>query len=62
MTYLLLLALKTNNNMIENSVFPDSLKQVDYRPVSILPNLSKIYKRCMYTQMNKYFDPIRSKY
>ena len=42
--------------MIENSVFPDSLKQIltlytkkdskseneNYRPVSILPNLSKI--------------------
>ena len=45
------------NNMIENSVFPDSFKQADIkpvykknsrnekencRPVSILPNLSKI--------------------
>ena len=65
------------NNMIENSVFPVSLKQADinpihkkdsrsdkenYRPVSILPNLSKIYERCLYTQMNKYFDPILSKY
>ena len=64
------------NSMIENSVFPDSLKQADiklvyenhsrsekenYRPVSILPNLSKIYECCMYTQMNKYFDPILSK-
>ena len=63
--------------MIENSGFPDSLKQADikpvyqkdsrnekknYRPVSILPNLSKIYGRCMYTQMNMYFDPILSKY
>ena len=63
--------------MVENSVFPVSLKQTDikrihkkdsrsdkenYRPVSILPNLSKIYERCLYTQMNKYFDPILSKY
>ena len=62
--------------MIENTVFPDSLKQADIkpvykkdsrnekencRPVSILPNLSKIYERCMYTQMNKYFGPILSK-
>ena len=59
--------------MIENSVFPDSLKQADIkpvhkkdfrnenencRPVSILPNLSKIYGRCMCTGMNKYFGPI----
>ena len=63
--------------MIENSVFPVSLKQADikpihkkdsrsdkenYRPLSILPNLSKIYERCLYTQMNKYFDHILSKY
>ena len=62
--------------MIENSVFPDSHKQADikpvynkyysnekknYRPVSILPSLSKIYERCIYTQMSKYFDPILSK-
>ena len=53
------------NNMIENSVFPVSIKQADitpihkkdsrsdkenYRPVSILPNLSNIYERCLYTQ------------
>ena len=64
------------NNLIEISVFPDPLKQADikpvykkdsrnerksYRPVSILSNLSKIYERCMYTQMNKYFGPIPSK-
>ena len=63
--------------MIENSVFPDSLKQADikrvykkgsrnekenYRPGNILPSLSKIYERCMYTQINKYFDSILSKY
>ena len=63
--------------MIENSVFPDSLKQADikpvykadsknkkenYRPVSILSNLSKTYERYMYTQMDKYFDSILSKY
>ena len=63
--------------MIENSVLPVSIKQVDikskhkkdsrsekenYRPVSVLPELSKIYERCFYTQMNKYFDPILSKY
>ena len=58
--------------MIENSVFPDSLKQADIkpvhkkdfrnenencRPVSILPNLSKIYGRCMCTGMNKSLAP-----
>ena len=61
--------------MIENSVFPVSLKQADikpihkkysrsekenYKPVSILPNLSKIYGRGLYTQV--YFDLILCKY
>ena len=59
-------------DMIKDSVFPDSLKQADikpvckkdtrserenYRPVSILPNLPKICGRCMYIQVGKYFDP-----
>ena len=34
----------------------------NYRPVSILPNLSKIYKRCLYNQMYKYFNHILSKW
>ena len=65
------------NNLIENSVFSVSLKQADikpihkkdsrgdkenYWPVSILPNLSKIYERCLYTQMNKHVDSFLSKY
>ena len=63
--------------MIEKAVFPDQLKLADvkpifkkgyrndkenYRPVSILANISKIYERCIYTQINNYFDPILSKY
>ena len=30
----------------------------NYRPGSILPNLSKIYERCLYGQMYKYFNHI----
>ena len=30
----------------------------NYRPISILPNASKINKRCMYNQMQQYFDNI----
>ena len=63
--------------MTENSVFQNSLKHAgikqvykkdsrsekkNYRPVSILLNLSKIYERCTYTQLKKSFDPIFSKY
>ena len=54
---------KNINFRIENSTFPSDLKVADviqtsekkpktlkdnYRPISILPNLSKIYERCFY--------------
>ena len=60
-----------------NSLFSSNLKVADilpthkrkdksgienYRPISILPTLSKIYERCMYGQMYKYFDQVLSKY
>ena len=34
----------------------------NYRPVSIPPNLSKIYERCLYGQMYKYFSHILSRW
>ena len=61
---------------IINKVFPSSLKKADitpvykkdekflknnYRPVSILPSVSKIYERCIYDQINNYFHPLFSK-
>ena len=61
------------NNSLFSSNFPSNLKAADilpthkkrdksdietYRPISILPTLSKIYERCMYDQMYKYFDQI----
>ena len=33
----------------------------NYRPVSILPSVSKIYERCIYDQINYYFHPLFSK-
>ena len=33
-----------------------------YRSISIFPTPSKIFERCMYDQMSKYFDQILSKY
>ena len=62
------------NNSIFDATFPSELKNADvipvfkkkdrnnienYRPVSILPNLSKIYERCLYDQ---YFSHILSKW
>ena len=62
---------------MNKGVFPDKLKHADikpiykkesrnkkgnYRPVSILPNLSKIFEHCTYDQLKDYFDKILSKY
>ena len=59
------------NYTLKNGKFPDSLKnanitpvhkkddptdKVNYRPVSILPLLSKIFERVIYNQPGKYMD------
>ena len=59
------------------SVFPQNLKnanitpvfkkgdrnsETNYRPVSILPNVSNIYEGCLYKKVSKFFDKILSKY
>ena len=64
------------NDSINNSTFPEELKlagvepmfkknsrtdKENYRPVSILPNISKIYERCLYKQLYDYFDVIFSR-
>ena len=33
----------------------DKKDKSNYRPISILSNISKIYKRCIQTQLNEYF-------
>ena len=68
---------KNINFCLEQSVFPHVLKLADvapiykkkskaskdnYRPVSILSNISKVYERCIYDQIQTYFDKIISKY
>ena len=65
------------NNALSCSEYPASLKYADitpifkkddktdktnYRPISILPNLSKIYERFMQNQMCPYLKKIFSKY
>ena len=65
------------NNSIKLSKFPEILKHADitplykkgkkdikgnYRPVSILPNLPKIFEKCMFEQMSQFFENIFSKY
>ena len=65
------------NNIILTSLFPEQLKYADikptfkkdsrndkrnYRPVSILSNISKTYKRLLYKQLEAYFEFILSRY
>ena len=65
------------NQSLVNGEFPHCLKQVqvipvfknkekldqyNYRPVIILPVISKIYERLMYYQIYKYFDQTFSKF
>ena len=66
------------DNMTDVCIFPASLKlanitpvfkkrarnsKQNYRPVlSILPNISKIYERCLFKQIPKYFEIIFSKF
>ena len=65
------------SNSIKSSIFLSCLKHADvtplhkkcnkslkenYRPVSILPILSKVFKRNMFKQMSSFFDDIISKY
>ena len=65
------------NQCISKSVFPSDLKLADvtpvykkksknskdnYRPVSILSNISKIYERCIYDQIQFFFDSLLFKY
>ena len=65
------------NQCIINTIFPSDLKLADvtpvykkksknskdnYRPVRILSNISKIYERCIYDQIQLFFDSLLSKY
>ena len=65
------------NRSLETSVFPSSRKipnvtpvhkkgnrseKDNNRPVSILPNLSKVFERCIYNQIAQFFDKILSKH
>ena len=34
----------------------------NYRPISILPNNSKVYERCLYGQISNFFEGVFSKY
>ena len=65
------------NKSISSSTFPSILKLADiipvykkdslyeksnYRPISVLPNLSKIFENVLYDQISSFFENIFSKY
>ena len=59
------------NRCIDEGKFPSSLKNADvtpiykkvtYRPVSILPTLSKVYEKILHSQIYTYFNNIFSKF
>ena len=64
------------NNTIETSTFHEtffqeknSLKKKNsrndkrnYRPINILPNVSKIYERCLYNKLEEYVRALLFKY
>ena len=65
------------NNSIKSSIFPSCLKHADvtplhkkcnetlkenYRPLSILPILSKVFERSMFREISSFFDDIFWKY
>ena len=73
---MLVLAYDTNR-CIDDGTFPSNLKNADvtplykktdrllkvnYRPVSILPTLSKVYENVLHTQIYTYFNNIFSKF
>ena len=61
----------TINNSLKESIFPDELKQSEvipvykkldhlqkenYRPVSLLPHISKVFERVIYNQINSFME------
>ena len=65
------------NDSVEKSNFPSSLKHANktpvfkkgdrdskdnYRPVNVLPNMSKIFERCIFRQLYSFMLELLSKY
>ena len=58
---------KFHNELKEADVAPvhkkkSKLSKENYRPISILPNISKVYERYLHDQMSEFFDNIFSNY
>ena len=60
-------ALKFPNDLKETDIIPahkkkSKLSKANYRPVSILLNISKVYERCLHDQISKYSETGFSKF
>ena len=68
---------KNFNSSLETGYFPEDFTcaevapiykknhkkdKSNYRPISLLSNISKVYERCMQEQLDKYFSDLLSKY
>ena len=60
---------KNFNSCLETGSFSEDLKCAEvvpiyknYRPISLLSNISKVYERCMQEQLDEYFSDLLSKY
>ena len=64
------------NDSLKRHIFPDELKlaevmplfkkanpfdKTNYRPVSLLSHISKVFERLIYNQINEYIEPFLSK-
>ena len=59
--------LKFPTDLKEADVIPVSKKESklskeNYRPIRIIPNISKVYERCLYVEISKYFESRFSKF
>ena len=48
--------------MLHQSIRKSRLEKSNYRPVSLLPNIPKIFERRMYRQISEYFETVLSKF
>ena len=63
----LIRSLKFHNELKEADIVPvhkkkSKFSKENYRPISILPNISKVYERCLYDQISNFFEDVFSKY
>ena len=59
--------MKFHNELKEADIVPvhkkkSKFSKENYRPISILPNISKVYERCLYDQISNFFEDVFSKY